>query len=1301
MDHSKRQRTDAKADFESWLHENGVDLSWIRFDDGDCGTALTNDRHATAKQDTPPGTDFLTIPRKIVITEHVARDSAVGKAATDFFGDVEAQTVLFLFMIDSRFRKGAFWGPYCKYLPSVYDDPLWFSVDALRELQGTNLGSALPNYKASLREKYDRLFPTLSLQQPHLFPAEWFTWDNFLWARSSYTSRGFTPKLMQSAASQEIAPTTAVAEDAENEQGQCGCMMPGFDMLNHGYGTQITWFVDTEMGQVSFRSGDTTTLAGAELKNNYGAKGNEHFLLNYGFCIEDNPVDTVIVKIGLQEGGRGGSPRALALNAIGKRHLLTVWMGQKTKPVEEVERANRDPNLGISCAPSLLCAMRLCAMDDEEEYFSIQPDLSAGSRSAGGVSVRVTGVDESEDRPHGGVCMEYVLAKARTTRVSDRCEYHVLQQLQAMISAKLVSIPLHPPVDSSTKGASKVSWATDAVSSSAPSPPPPSSKRHAVHLLAAQTYRTGQRQVLQHSLRQICTAMRALQTSCRTQAQQSSRPGSNRSAQMEVDTDASMLVTLVELQPELRSIDGGGSLGIAPSASLSSPSTCAAIASPSDAAPAASLPTLHGIYTTSAVSQAGESLLRLPLDRVLCVRTAMRVPGLGNALQLVQGLQEQAGGSDAHSTVLLLALTLLYVRARLETGAEGAAGKNDALTRAQAQPQGQAKPRTRITKEALEDFYRTREPSKLPLVPHILATFAVDNLIDGLRAKYGEAPVAEVIRDDEGAASVAAGEAAGEAAEGAVDVAQFFPFVEALLAPPKEQSEGSHGEYKDALGLFPASEETANSPADSPDDHAHYRCHAATLWTDPELELLGLSPAGRQLRIEVEERQEQQRDMHTQLFPALCEAMPTVFTPASSFDVEHFMWALAVVQDRAVWVHPPESTSSDPLLCVLPLLVRPRPVTSTAQNCRCELRQRVEGCGEAQGGKAELEGEWVELVSLGEMDQHVEVVAAPWWIQGEDLASCCNNDLLLYHGIALSSNPFDTVSITIPAQTSVSVLAFPTDSQQEQGSAIRDDGSGTATRGWGGEEVRACLAALQEHSALEKNKRFKAVAKAVSAVTNANARPQAEGAAETKVWSKRECYDWCMRNLGATLDPERLLLAPSEAQNGLSRQLQLPSHHYLPLVPEALVEIGGEGGTSTADRGGQAVQVIPWPLHTMAWVQSLADAECAQHVQQMKSEGGKTQAGGGRAGATPDNVQRARAVLERAIRYGQREWEGADGKSGKKKGKSAGGAAATVGSDSTADVQHRKALATAFRECHRTIWRTALAHAATWEGSGL
>jgi hypothetical protein len=1424
MESSKRQRTDAKGDFERWLHENGVDCSRIRFDDGDCGAALTNDRLAIAKQDTPPGTAFLSIPRKIVITEAIARDSAVGKAAVRFFAGIEPQTVLFLFIIDSRFRKEAFWGPYCRYLPSVYDDPLWFSTDTLRVLQGTNLGSALPGYRKSLREKYDRLFPALSLQQPHLFPAEWFTWEHFLWARSSYTSRGFTPKLMQSQASQELAPTlpsTVAPEDAESEQGECGCLMPGFDMLNHGYGTQITWFVDNEKGQVSFCSGGTATLkAGAEFKNNYGPKDNEHFLLNYGFCIEQNPVDTVVVKIGLQEGGRGGSPRALALRVIGKRHLLTVWTGRAKRKEEETVEGGVDEEEGklealdaasadISCAPSLLCAMRLCAMDDEEEYFALEPGLGASSGSKG---VNARGVDEKEDRADGGMCVEHVLARARAAQVSDRCEFHVLQQLDTMLSAKLAHMPPTPPptappprkklvsfgaVKDSSSGSSSASSepsSSSTSSSSSSSACFPASVRDEVHRRVAQSYRVGQREVLQHSLRQVQAAISALQTNCRVRAQRAQRAQQGQQGQQGTASPQDVvmleagssggsghntlsapppsLVPLAELQPELAEFQAAGDAGkaallsVASSAGVSSPSVCATPrATPAAGASNGSTvdsngstvqppPAMDCLFTTAAVAGAGEPLLRLPLRRVFCIPTAMKIPGLGNALQLVQGLQNQAvGGADSDSLVVLLALALLFVRARLENkgrltndGADGGAAQ------AGAEVEGEAKTGARmvVTKDSLEAFYRRHEPSKLPLVPHILATFTVENLVEGLRKKYNEAPATELVEEGEsmesvdGAAPGGAGGIAGSAAaaEAPVDVSVFFPFVEGLLHPPaapvpqhdNTDDSNTNGDFQDALDLFPA--EPSNTTTTASDAAAssgftdassqdgsrqvRSRCHAATLWSDRELEMLGLSPAGRQLRIEVEERQEQHRDMHTQLFPVLCDAMPKVFAPASCFDAERFLWAIAVVQDRAVWVHPPSSAASSassaadaaPILCVLPLLVRPRPVSATAQNCRCELRRPEQG----QGSEQE---DFVELVTLGRMGKHTEVVAAPWWLQDteEAQASCCNNDLLLYHGIALPSNPFDTVSIRIPEQSSVTVLAQPSAPSQPNSTdsttdAIHDDGSGTATRGWGPQEVRACLAALQKHSGLEKNKRFKAVSKAVTAATKAAAKAKEEDsgaqvdgtAVEAKGWSKRECYDWCMRNLGATLDPERLLLASTEEQHKLARVLQLPTHHYLPFVAGASEDVN----MTTAERGGQLVHVIPWALGSMAWANSQTDEECALQAQRLSIGGGGGQARAGKAAAagalstpqqhTEEEVQRARAVLERVIRYGQREWEGADVKRGAAEdtgdGMEAGGSTVWA----AGDAQHRKALARTFIECHRTVWRAALARAAVWDG---
>jgi len=72
------------------------------------------------------------------------------------------------------------------------------------------------------------------------------------------------------------------------------CLWPGIDMLNHRRGQKITWKV--ENGMVHFIT-DEDLEAGKECFNNYGPKGNEEFLMGYGFCIENNPDDYCRVKV--------------------------------------------------------------------------------------------------------------------------------------------------------------------------------------------------------------------------------------------------------------------------------------------------------------------------------------------------------------------------------------------------------------------------------------------------------------------------------------------------------------------------------------------------------------------------------------------------------------------------------------------------------------------------------------------------------------------------------------------------------------------------------------------------------------------------------------------------------------------------------------------------------------------------------------------------------------------------------------------------------------------------------------------
>ena len=74
-----------------------------------------------------------------------------------------------------------------------------------------------------------------------------------------------------------------------------GCLLPLFDMLNHKRSQPLTW-VGSPDGGVCFHT-DVRLDAGSEVFNNYGDRPNEELLFSYGYCVQDNPDDAVLVSL--------------------------------------------------------------------------------------------------------------------------------------------------------------------------------------------------------------------------------------------------------------------------------------------------------------------------------------------------------------------------------------------------------------------------------------------------------------------------------------------------------------------------------------------------------------------------------------------------------------------------------------------------------------------------------------------------------------------------------------------------------------------------------------------------------------------------------------------------------------------------------------------------------------------------------------------------------------------------------------------------------------------------------------------
>ena len=76
-------------------------------------------------------------------------------------------------------------------------------------------------------------------------------------------------------------------------------MLPGVDSLNHQRGAAVSWVTSSSpVPEIALVLHDPNS-AESELFNNYGPKPNSELILGYGFAIEENPSDTIVLQIGV------------------------------------------------------------------------------------------------------------------------------------------------------------------------------------------------------------------------------------------------------------------------------------------------------------------------------------------------------------------------------------------------------------------------------------------------------------------------------------------------------------------------------------------------------------------------------------------------------------------------------------------------------------------------------------------------------------------------------------------------------------------------------------------------------------------------------------------------------------------------------------------------------------------------------------------------------------------------------------------------------------------------------------------
>ncbi|KAK4578439.1 hypothetical protein RGQ29_028516 [Quercus rubra] len=336
---AQQEEEEAKLErFLQWLQVNGVELRGCKIKHCDSkGFGIFS-----AANQASDGV-LLVVPLDLAITPmRVLQDSLLGPECRAMFeeGEVDDRFLMNLFLTLERLRKNSSWKPYLNMLPTSFGNPLWFTDDELLELKGTTLYRATELQKKKLQTLYDDKVKPLVKKLLTLDgdSESEVCFEDFLWANSVFWTRALNIPLPHSYVfpqTQEEDSNFATTKDSElctnyisSGEDEKGCrvqnvdrqvngvtsttiqgetiwvegLVPGIDFCNHDLKAAATWEVD-RTGSITGVPFSMYLLSAEqslfeterEISISYGNKGNEELLYLYGFVIDNNPDDYLMV----------------------------------------------------------------------------------------------------------------------------------------------------------------------------------------------------------------------------------------------------------------------------------------------------------------------------------------------------------------------------------------------------------------------------------------------------------------------------------------------------------------------------------------------------------------------------------------------------------------------------------------------------------------------------------------------------------------------------------------------------------------------------------------------------------------------------------------------------------------------------------------------------------------------------------------------------------------------------------------------------------------------------------------------
>ncbi|GIL44630.1 hypothetical protein Vafri_2153 [Volvox africanus] len=284
-------------------------------------------------------TTLASFPLDAAITVRTAcNDPQVGQQFSWMLDKhlLDERTAVMVYLLIERLRGNeSRFAPWIRALPRTFDVPIVYTDQELAELRGTALHRATAAVIKRLQETWSRLEAPLGAVARELgLPTP--RWEDWIWAYCVFWSRGQSLPVPESgSASSALVGHSSNGSDKIPIQILEG-LVPGLDFCNHRLtpSPQCWWEVvaperpkaGVELGAIASSSstcvpgsrGSSTPIAaasphptgptvrlqlhsgvhlrgGEEVYISYGDKSNEELLMLYGFALEDNPHDHLML----------------------------------------------------------------------------------------------------------------------------------------------------------------------------------------------------------------------------------------------------------------------------------------------------------------------------------------------------------------------------------------------------------------------------------------------------------------------------------------------------------------------------------------------------------------------------------------------------------------------------------------------------------------------------------------------------------------------------------------------------------------------------------------------------------------------------------------------------------------------------------------------------------------------------------------------------------------------------------------------------------------------------------------------